>query len=105
MKPWHLSIVWGIGFTAMMFAAAAGLFGLSDHLSVPVIPQALFGLAVIAVIAILPGSPLGLLAFNMHSAGFLLLTAIGDVVFYTLVARSVLARRARKRHGEAEVKS
>jgi uncharacterized RDD family membrane protein YckC len=73
MKPWHLSIVWGIGFTAMMFAAAAGLFGLSDHLSVPVIPQAL--------------------------------TAIGDVVFYTLVARSVLARRARKRHGEAEVKS
>jgi hypothetical protein len=105
MKPWHLSIVWGMGFTAVMFAAAAGLFGLSDHLSVPVIPQALFGLAVIAVIAILPGSPLGLLALNMHSAGFLVLTAIGDVVFYTFVAHSVLARRARRQHREAEAKS
>ncbi len=64
-----------------------------------------FGLAVIAVIAILPGSPLGLLALNMHSAGFLVLTAIGDVAFYTFVAHSVLARRARRRHQETEAKS
>jgi hypothetical protein len=105
MKPWHLSIVWGLSFTVAMFVAAAGLFGLSDHLSIPVIPQALFGLAVIAVIAILPGSPLGLLALNMHSAGFLVLTAIGDVVFYTFVAHSVLVRRERRQHREAEVKS
>jgi hypothetical protein len=104
MKLWHLSIICGLSITVAMFAAAAGLFGLSDHLSIPVISQFLFGLAGIAVIAILPGSPLGLLALNMHSPGFLVLTAIGDVVFYTFIAHSVLAKRARRQHRE-EVKS
>lgn len=99
------SIVCGIGFTAAMFTAAVALFGLSDHLSTPIISQVLYALAVLAVITILPGSPIGLLAFNMHAAAFLILTALGDVVFYSFVAYRVLTRRARRLEQEVEVKS
>ena len=97
--------MYGIGFTAVMSSAAVGLFGLSDHLGAPLVSQVFYGLAVIAVIALLPGSPLGLLALNMHSAGFLVLTALGDVVFYSFVAHRVLTRRARRPDQRAEVKS
>ncbi len=104
MNPVQRSIAWGIGFTAVMSAAAVALFGLSDHLGTPVVSQVLYGLAVIAVIALLPGSPFGLLALNMHSAGFLVLTALGDVVFYSFVANRFLTRSARRPDQRVEVK-
>jgi membrane protein implicated in regulation of membrane protease activity len=81
------------------------LFGLSGYLNVPVVSQLFYGLAVIAVFALLPGSLLGLLSLNMHSAGFLTLSLLGDVAFYSFVAHRVLARRERSSNRHAKVKS
>ena len=94
MSSMQRSLAIGISFTALMFAAAATLFGISDHLNMPLVSPLFYSMAVIAVITLLPGSPLGLLALNMHSAGFLILSAIGDVAIYSFVAYRVFFRRA-----------
>ena len=104
MTPMQKSIAYGIGFTAVMSAAAVGLFGLSEHLSMPIFAQVAFALASLAVIALLPGSPFGLLALNMHSTEYAVLTLLGDVVFYSYVAHRVLTRKTRRPDREKDVK-
>jgi hypothetical protein len=90
------SIAWGVGLTAVMSGTAVVFFGLSDRVGTPGVSQVLYTVAMMAVVLLLPGSPLGLLAMNMHSAGFLVLAGIGDAVFYSFIAHRILARRTKK---------
>jgi|SRR5579862_6567294 len=105
MKLSPIDIAWGLSFTISMFGTAELFFWLSDRIGAPVIPQIAFVLGMIAVIPLLPGCPLGFLSLNMHSIGFLLLTLIGDIVFYSFVAHRVLTIRARTHNRVTEVKS
>jgi hypothetical protein len=88
MKPSVKSVLCGSGITAALFAAAAGSFALSERITAPVFPQCFYALAVAAVTAIFPGAPLRVLIAEV-------LTARGDIAFYTFVAQRLIAKPGR----------
>jgi hypothetical protein len=88
-----LPLALGLAATAVFMGLPTALMAAVDRFVAPESRNNLLLAASVLFLPALPGAPLGLLSLSFHSTGFVVLTILGDIVFYTWIARKVILRR------------